>query len=294
MPGRYQFSLPERPQRDGWFRIGTLDVTTTALLVLLGVGSMVLYAIGGADGPFQRLVYYSTLVREGQVWRIITWPIANSPSNFLILLTFVFFWFIGHRVEDQLGRKRFTLLLLYMTVIPAALVALFRFTEDTGYAAGLGVLAMALLVVYAFDQPQAITFFNIPLWILAVAFLAINVLSLMGQRLYGMLLIQLGAAIVAAVTVRQWGMLDAATFIPRFGHSTGGSHRSKKSKKSKGGSGTVVDGPWGAPPSSPGLTQLEQLELDHLLDKTSASGLDSLSKAEKSRLNELSKKLRSR
>ena len=37
MPGRYQFSLPERRQRDGWFRIGTLDVTTTALLVLLGV-----------------------------------------------------------------------------------------------------------------------------------------------------------------------------------------------------------------------------------------------------------------
>ena len=45
MPGRYQFSLPERRQRDGWFRIGTLDVTTTALLVLLGVASMFAYAI---------------------------------------------------------------------------------------------------------------------------------------------------------------------------------------------------------------------------------------------------------
>ena len=50
MPGRYQFSMPERPSRDGWFRIGTLDITTTALLVGLGVLSMFLYAIGGVDG----------------------------------------------------------------------------------------------------------------------------------------------------------------------------------------------------------------------------------------------------
>ncbi|MEY4607556.1 MAG: hypothetical protein RLY45_2316, partial [Actinomycetota bacterium] len=42
------------------------------------------------------------------------------------------------------------------------------------------------------------------------------------------------------------------------------------------------------------LSPAEQAELDSLLDKTSASGLDSLSRTEKSRLNELSKKLRSR
>ncbi|MEI7547830.1 MAG: DUF6576 domain-containing protein [Actinomycetota bacterium] len=38
----------------------------------------------------------------------------------------------------------------------------------------------------------------------------------------------------------------------------------------------------------------DQIELDHLLDKISAAGIDSLSKPEKARLNELSKKLRGR
>ena len=43
-----------------------------------------------------------------------------------------------------------------------------------------------------------------------------------------------------------------------------------------------------------GLSTIEQMELDDLLDKTNAQGLDALSKSEKARLNELSKKLRSR
>ena len=43
-----------------------------------------------------------------------------------------------------------------------------------------------------------------------------------------------------------------------------------------------------------GLSAAEQHELDALLDKTSAGGLDSLSRPEKDRLNELSKKLRAR
>ena len=32
--GRYSLNFPEPRQRDGWFRVGNLDVTTTALMVL--------------------------------------------------------------------------------------------------------------------------------------------------------------------------------------------------------------------------------------------------------------------
>ena len=50
----------------------------------------------------------------------------------------------------------------------------------------------------------------------------------------------------------------------------------------------VVAGPWA------GTTTVSaaQSELDELLDKISATGMNSLSKAEKERLNELSKRLR--
>jgi hypothetical protein len=51
-----------------------------------------------------------------------------------------------------------------------------------------------------------------------------------------------------------------------------------------------VSGPW--PPPTHSVD--EQSELDGLLDKIGAQGMDSLSRSEKERLNELSKKLRGR
>jgi hypothetical protein len=64
----------------------------------------------------------------------------------------------------------------------------------------------------------------------------------------------------------------------------------------------VVEGPWGErrgaplppPPSTPSASPADQVELDRLLDKIGATGMDSLSSAEKQRLNELSKRLRNR
>jgi hypothetical protein len=292
VPGRYQFSLPERPSRDGWFRVGTVDVTTTVLLVGLGVASMFLYAIGGASGPFLDLIFIGPLVRDGEIWRLILWPIANPPDRIWVLLTLAFFWFVGHRVEDTVGRKRFTIMILLMTVLPAAVVSLFDFTASTGQAYGLSILAIALLVVFAFDSPGAMWFFNIPLWVLASVFVLLDVLQYLGNERFGALLVELGAIIVGTVAARQYGMLDDLTFIPRLG---GG--RSKTAKPAKrravgrGGADTVVSGPWAAAPVH---SEADQTELDHLLDKISANGIDSLSRAEKARLNELSKKLRGR
>ena len=58
--------------------------------------------------------------------------------------------------------------------------------------------------------------------------------------------------------------------------------------------GQVVEGPWSAPapPQSTADAAAAQVELDALLDKISATGLDSLTTDEKRRLNELSKRLR--
>ncbi|MDP2293320.1 MAG: rhomboid family intramembrane serine protease [Actinomycetota bacterium] len=293
MPGRYQFSLPERPSRDGWFRIGTVDVTTTALLVGLGVLSMFVYAIGGAGGLFSDLIFYGPLVRDGEVWRLVLWPIANPPTRIWVLLTLAFFWFVGHRIEDTIGRKRFTTMILLMTIVPAALVSLMDFTVDTGQAYGLSILAIALLVIFAFDSPGAVWLFNIPLWVLAAVFVLLDVLQYLGNRMFGALLVELGAIIIGSLTARQYGMLNDLDFIPRFG---GGAKRSKAVKPAKrrgGGTGsTVVAGPWAGADTMHGAA--DQMELDGLLDKISASGMDSLSRSEKARLNELSKKLRGR
>src|SRR5688572_31189494 len=53
---RFQFALPEPRPRDGWFRVGNLDITTTALLVIAGVASMFVYAI--SKETFSKLIFH--------------------------------------------------------------------------------------------------------------------------------------------------------------------------------------------------------------------------------------------
>jgi len=292
MPGRYQFSLPERRQRDGWFRIGTLDVTTTALLVLLGVASMFAYAI--SKEIVEKLMFASGLVRQGEIWRIFTWPIPNPPTSVWVVLTLVFFWFFGHRVEDQIGRKRYTWLILAMTVIPAAIASLVNLTGDLSFAYGVGFLGVGLLVVFALDNPGAMFFFNIPAWIIALVIVGIDVLQRVADRQWNQLLLEVLVLVVGLVGVRQCGMVEVLHWIPRLGggapkRKAVSSGRPKRTKPVAATPSSVITGPWGSPS---GQSSTDQIELDMLLDKISATGMTSLSRQEKQRLNELSKRLR--
>ena len=287
MPGRYQFSMPERPARDGWFKVGQVDVTTTALLVGLGIISMFVYAIKAS--ALEMLAFAGPLVREGEVWRLVTWPTINPPYNIFVVLTLAFFWFVGHRIEDSIGRQRFTVMIALMTVVPAALVSLVQF-EQSSYAYGLGILGIGLLVVFALDNPGAMFFFGIPAWAIAGVYVGIDILRYLGNRRFETLFLELGVILVGLVAARQYGLVSNLQFIPQFG---GGKSKKKTARATKrqGGS-TVVAGPW--PVADTGHSTIDQLELDGLLDKISAQGIDSLSRTEKNRLNELSKKLRGR
>ena len=279
--------MPERPTRDGWFKLGQIDVTTTALLVGLGVISMFVYAI--KRSVLLKLAFLGPLVRDGEVWRLVTWPTVNPPTEIWVVLTLAFFWFVGHRIEDSIGRRRFTIMIALMTVVPAALVSLVQF-EAVSYAFGLGILGIGLLVVFALDNPGAMFFFGIPAWAIAGVYVGIDILRYLGDRRFETLFLELGVIVVGVVTARQYGLVSTLEFIPKFG---GGASKKKvaRATKRQGGS-TVVAGPW--PTADAGHSAIDQLELDGLLDKISAHGIDSLSRTEKNRLNELSKKLRGR
>ncbi len=290
MPGRYQFSLPERRSRDGWFRIGSLDVTTTAFMVLAGVFSMFWYAVH-VDSLAQ-LVFTGEQVRQGDLWRLVTWPLVNPPDSIWVVLTLAFFWFVGHAVEDRIGRQRFTVMIFATTVIPSALVTIVSFGGGGAY--GLSIIGLGLLVVFALDNPGAMFFFGIPAWVIAAVYVGIDVLRLVGNRQWEQLILELAVVAVALFAARQYGMVESLSFVPRLGGGSRG--RSKPAKqRSRGkprGGDPVVQGPWAppAPPHSPA----EEAELNDLLDKISSQGIDALSRTEKARLNELSKKLRGR
>ncbi|QXC62572.1 rhomboid family intramembrane serine protease [Aquihabitans sp. G128] len=311
MSGRYAFSLPDPRQRDGWFRVRSIDVTTTALIVGLGLISMLVYAADPATlfkGAFQ-----TDLVRDGELWRLATWPLANPPLSIWVLVGLAVFWFLGHVVEDQVGRKPFTALIAAMAVIPAVLVTLLGVVNEnsasvgkwSAFSYGTSLLTLGLITIFGIDNPNAKFFFGIPAWVIAAAYVAIEVLGLLGNRAYAQIVLLLLVIAVGVIGARQRGLCEVASFIPRVRALGGpppspygqvGSSRPKRPKARRPGrgrsrsEGAVVAGPWNAPTGGP--TPLEQAELDVLLDRISAGGIDSLTKAEKARLNDLSKRMR--
>ena len=277
--------------------MGNLDLTTTTLLVIGGVASMFLWAFSKA--AVLKLTFHPVYVREGEIWRLATWPLANPPTQIWVVITLAFFWFIGHAVEGFVGRNRYLGLVIAVTIVPAAFVTLLPTSSfPTSPEVGLSLLASVMFVIFAVQYPSQPFFFGIPAWVLALVFVGIDVLRYTGDRLWGTLLLMLTAIGLGVVIVRQWGFAERLEFIPRFGSGRpSGQRRSKpaRASRSRGSSADkVVEGPWAnpaRPPSGPDAVAAQH-ELDQLLDKISAGGLDSLSADEKRRLNELSKRLR--
>jgi membrane associated rhomboid family serine protease len=305
MAGRFSFSVPERRNAgDPWFRIGTLEVTTTVLVVLLCVVGMFIRAI--SLDAWLRLVLFPDLVRDGEVWRIITWPVANEAGLWPVI-TLAIFWYFGREIEGLLGRVRFGVLLLILAVLPGLVGTAVDLPQ-----AGLRPIELAVFLVFVAEYPYIRFFFGIPAWAIGAVFLGIEVLQLLGDRNEEGIIFLFVTIAAAAITTRSMGLLSSLPWIPAIpiGRSSAKRRSSRKrsgrSSKKRGGGGEVVAGPWPSsrpgPSSSSRLPQppptaehlADQAELDSLLDKISDRGMDGLTSEEKRRLNELSKRMRNR
>lgn len=284
MAGRFSLSFPSRRDRDDpWFRIGTLDVTTTAFVSIVVGISMFVWA---ADRTaLLSLALLPDEVRSGQVWRVLTWPVYNEPTIWTVI-GIAIFWMFGHQLERQVGRVRFAWF-LGVLVVGAGLVGTLLDLPQGGFRS----VQFAVLLVYIAEYPFVRFFFNIPGWVLGVVFVGLEVLQLLGLRDGKGLAFLVVMLTIAALSARTFGMLAEYAWLPRLGRSRSSRARPVRGRRTRSAA-PVVSGPWSSAADS--AAAAEQAELDGLLDKISASGIDSLSKAEKQRLNELSKRLRDR
>ena len=296
-----------RRPNDGWFRAGRFDVTTTDILCGLSVLSMFLWGLFRSG--WNRLPFVPALVRDFEMWRLVTWPIASEPA-FFPLLSIVFFWLFGQQLESLFGRAKFVVWVLALTIVPALILTLLGplgTSIDFMVQFGLSGLFLGGIWVYAATYPGVKWFEVIPLWALAAVFTVLNLLQYLGEDQTGQVLFLLVSIGVSLVAGRSLGLATGwpIPHIPLEGIGSDSSGRSKKKSKSKsrGGTGSsksggVVQGPWKnapapmPPPNAPSAA--DQIELDSLLDKIGANGMDSLTGDEKKRLNDLSKRLRNR
>jgi len=294
-----------RRPNDGWFRAGRYDVTTTDILCGLSVLSMFLWGL--FRDAWDRLWFAPVLVRDFEVWRLVTWPIATEPAIWP-LLGIVFFWLFGQQLESLFGRAKFVTWVLALTIVPALILTILGPLGDSidfMIQFGLSNLFLGGIWVYAATYPGVKWFEVIPLWALAAVFTVLNLLQFTGTGANGQVIFLLVSIGVALVAGRSLGLATGwpIPHLPLDGIGTGSSGRSRrkskpKPKRSTGSSrsGGVVQGPWkNAPapaPPPPPPSPADQIELDALLDKIGADGMDSLTGDEKKRLNDLSKRLR--
>jgi hypothetical protein len=289
-----------RRPNDGWFRAGRYDVTTTDILCVLSIASMFVWGI--SRSLWQNLPFIPFAVRDFEVWRLVTWPIAAEPAIWP-LLGIVFFFLFGQQIEALFGREKFFVWIAAVTLVPAiSMTLLGTLGSDLDVFAefGLSNLFLGGIWVYAATYPGVKWFEVIPLWALAAVFTVLSLLQFSGTGNTGrifFLLISVGTALVAG---RSLGLATGWP-IPHLPLDGSGQRKPKKAKRSKPARGSgprVVEGPWKSgpapmpPPSGPSAA--DQAELDALLDKIGAAGMDSLTAAEKQRLNDLSKRLRNR
>ncbi len=124
MPGRYSYTSPWSRGNDPWFRIGQIDVTTTVGLIGFGIISVFMWAIEGTNHEISRKLFLAPQkVLDGEIWRLLTWPLVNQASFWTIFLFFILYM-LGNQLENLMGRRTFLYLLLALTVIPALVVTL--------------------------------------------------------------------------------------------------------------------------------------------------------------------------
>jgi len=317
---------------DPWFRVGDFGITTTIAVTITGLLSIIVWAIEGVSsyGPILRQLPLvakgenfggasSLGVLEGGVWRLVTWPIPNRLDGFFIftLLLFYIFYILGSQLEGAMGRIRFSGFLLALTVIPAVIVTIFEaITGITGFAAGLRLLEVGVLIAFAAHQPNVRFWPGIPAWGIAVGIVVLETLQTLGNRNGGesyqyQLLLLFSIVGVSLLGIRALGFADEWDWIPvvplppKWG---GDPYRAANKRRERGvdvGSGFASGGVpkprfpgrgpnlQSVPPPDPN-DAVADAEIDSLLDQVASSGLDSLTPAQRKRLEAHSKRLRKR
>ncbi|WP_420639466.1 DUF6576 domain-containing protein [Candidatus Poriferisocius sp.] len=282
---------------DPWFRIGGFAVSTTAFVVGLGVLSMIIWGIEGRYGPiFQHLALVSEnfefgSVLEGEIWRLVTWPIPNEPTFWTIIL-FAIFYMLGSQLEMLLGRVRFAWFLVLLTVIPAAMVTgLEAVAGITGGAAGLRLVEVGVLVAFAAQYAHARFWPGIPGWVIAVVIVGLDALQALSTRDEYELVLLACTVAVALLGIRAFGFAVEQTWIPKLtlssdpSRSSTGPRGARADRRSRRGGHLRA-----VPPPNDEVSP----EIDALLDQVAGQGLDSLSRKQRKQLEAHARRLRKR
>lgn len=262
-----------RAQGDSWFRIGRFDVTSTLVVVGIGVLGMLVCLFVPSAGI--GMYFDTTSILQGQLWRIVTWPLANFVSIWT-LLTFLMLWYFGTMLESETGRDR--MMRLYLEIWGALTVATFLVglvLPGSTALIGLDQIQFIVLLLWIAEYPTRKFFFGIPAWGVGAFFVGLQVLMMLAAQNWGGLLAMLLGFVLVALAARRLGLLSAYPWLP------GGRTRRTRVRPRPG-----------RPSKQQQRKVSDEERMDQLLAKISAEGIHSLTKKERAELEQLRQRRR--
>lgn len=140
------------------------------LMLYISLGSGLVYLMSqvmGNDVLYNWLYFDRALILQGQVWRLITYPLTYDAGNILMtLIGLLCYYSLGRAMENFWGTLKFNLFYLSGIVMMDLFCMIFGGWADVSY------LNMSLFLAYATLYPDShfLLFFIIPVkaWIFAL------------------------------------------------------------------------------------------------------------------------------
>ncbi len=148
------------------------------LYICAGAGLIALMSmIDRTNSLYYLLCFNRVAILQGQIWRLVTYPLCFSAGNLLLTAVSLFCYYsIGRAIENSWGTFRFNLFYLTGVVLMDVWCLIFGGTATAYY------LNMSLFLAYATMYPdsQFLLFFIIPVkaWIFALLDLIIVFIGL--------------------------------------------------------------------------------------------------------------------
>lgn len=220
-----------------------------------------------------------------QPWRMVTYMFLHG--GFLhFLFNMLWLWWMGRAVEETLGPRSFTVIYFGAGILGAMLDAVFALIFGQALVIGASGAVTGILVAFAMLFPTApIMLFLFPpiqARFFVAGWIAIDILFL-GSSDGVARLVHLGGALGGYLMIKAYKNGTDLSFVIRYIEYLIGRAKPSAKKRPKNSNMSIVQ-------DAEILEEVDQSELDAILEKISQKGYDSLTKEEKRKLFELSKK----
>ena len=289
MSDRFSYSNPWGGGNEPWFQVGRVNVTTTVALISLGILSSFIWALEGVQHEFSRKILLDPdKVAEGEIWRLVTWPLVNRPDIWTIFLFFILY-LLGNQLENLMGRRPFMFFLFSLTVIPGTIVFLYGLGNSSQLMYGLRYVELGVLIAFAAQYPTARFWPGVPAYGIVGVIYGLDILQALSVRSGPQLIMLISVAATALIGFRSFGYANDLQWIPkvRLPSVVTGITPVRRSRASK----RTLRRRHLKSVSEIKANSAER-EIDKILDQVAESGINSLSKGQRKKLEEHSKNLR--